>query len=377
MGCGASTQRATQPAAEATQPTVLSVPACSARPSREKVCLVGSGNWGSAVARICGQTVARNPNFEDEVTMWVHEEMIDGEPLTEIINRTHENVKYLPGVQLPENVKAVPELADAVRGATILVFVLPHQFLPKILPCIKSSLASNAIGVSLIKGIDFDENGIVLISDTIRAGLGIDVSVLMGANVANDVAKDEFCETTIGYTVQAHGRLLRELFHTSTFQVSIVEDTNGVELCGALKNIVAIGAGFCDGLGYGSNTKAAIMRIGLSEMWRFCEKMYSGVKSETFFESCGTADLITTCFGGRNRKCAEAFAASKGERSWDDIEAELLGGQKLQGTLTAREVHEVLLRVKAVKEFPLFEKIFAISYEGQAVESICKFEAIQ
>ena len=113
----------------------------------ERVCLVGSGNWGSAIARICGavriaaattrrssfltqrdaQNAARLPNFVDEVRMWVYEEMIDGQKLTDIINTTHENVKYLPGAKLPENVVAVPDLGEAVDGATILVFVIPHQ----------------------------------------------------------------------------------------------------------------------------------------------------------------------------------------------------------------------------------------------------------
>mmetsp|Transcript_46362 Transcript_46362/g.68433 ORF Transcript_46362/g.68433 Transcript_46362/m.68433 type:complete len:350 (-) Transcript_46362:115-1164(-) len=338
----------------------------------EKVCIVGSGNWGSAIARIVGGNAAAYADFADSVNMWVYEELIDGEKLTEIINTRHENVKYLKGYPLPHNIVAVPELADAVKGATILIFVLPHQFLPRLLPVIKANLTPGAKAISLIKGIDFDEKGLVLISDTIRKGLGIDVSVLMGANVAKEVADDDFCETTIGYSAgsEANGKILHKLFNTKLFQVTLAPDAAGVELCGALKNIVAIGAGFCDGLGYGGNTKAAIIRIGLVEMMRFCKKFYQGVKESTFFESCGVADLITTCYGGRNRKCAAAFAKSNGERKWDDIEAELLNGQKLQGTLTAKEVHEVLVRVDAVDEFPLFTKIYSISYAGHKVNTI-------
>merc|ERR1719426_718884 len=193
--------------------------------------------------------------------------------------------------------------------------------------------------LSAIKGIDFDENGIVLISDIIRSELGGDCSVLMGANVANDMASDAFCETTIGFKDPANGALFKLAYDDPALKVGTVQDTIGVELCGALKNIVAIGAGFVDGLGMGGNTKAAIIRIGLKEMVKFCKTFYptAGISDDTFLESCGVADLITTCYGGRNRKCAEAFAAAGKSKSLETIEAELLGGQKLQGTLTAKE----------------------------------------
>jgi len=332
--------------------------------------MVGSGNFGSALVRILGRNAEKHDVFDSEVRMYVHEEMIDGKPLTEIINETNENVKYLKGAKFGKNVVADPDLASALSGATMVCFCLPHQFLKPMMPTIKASCAPGVKALSAIKGIDFDENGIVLISDIIRKELGADCSVLMGANVANDMASDAFCETTIGYVDPKNGELFKLAYNDPALKVGTVKDTVGVELCGALKNIVAIGAGFCDGLGYGGNTKAAIMRIGLNEMVKFCKTFYSGIEDQTFLESCGVADLITTCYGGRNRKCAEAYAAAGGKKSLDDIEAELLGGQKLQGTLTAKEVNHILKMKGMEHEFPFFTTVYKISYEGASFDTL-------
>jgi glycerol-3-phosphate dehydrogenase (NAD+) len=201
-------------------------------------------------------------------------------------------------------------------------------------------LHPQARAISLIKGIDVSAKGIQLISALISSTLSIDTSVLMGANIANDVASEAFCETTIGYYNADYGQQFKQLFQTKWFRVSIVQDVAGVELCGALKNIVAVAAGLVDGLGYASNTKAAVIRIGLLEMKKFSEMFYHGVQPETFFESCGVADVITSCMAGRNRKVAEAHA--KTGKSFEELEAEMLNGQKLQGTITAKEVYEIL-----------------------------------
>lgn len=301
----------------------------------------------------------------------VYDEEYDGRLLSQIINETHENPKYLKGAKLPENVIAIPDLQEACKGANILVFAVPHQFLRGLLGLIYQVKAKSCRAISLIKGVEFDESGTpLLISDIIRAALGIDCSVLMGANVANEIAKGEFSEATIGTRIPRNGQLFAELFNTSSFRINTVGDLAGVELCGAIKNVVALSAGFVDGLGYGGNTKAAIMRIGLSEMERFCRKFFKGIQSSTFFESCGIADLITTCYGGRNRRCAEAFAREGGNRPWDDIEKELLNGQKLQGTITAKDIMVALRGLQCEHEFPLFTLTYRIAFEGAPVSDI-------
>jgi len=336
--------------------------------SKEKVAIIGSGNWGSAIAKIVGRNVLGTDQFEDDVHMWVFEEQVDGKNLTDIINTEHENVKYLPGIKFTDNVIADPNLSHAVEGATLLIFVLPHQFLGRICPQM-TAMAKGCRAISLIKGIEFENGGPVLISNMIKEAMsGMDVSVLMGANVANEVAQDQFCESTVGYKSKSNGEVWQKLFDCPTFRIGTIDDVAGTELCGALKNVVALGAGFCDGLGMGGNTKAAIIRIGLKETAKFAKTFFSGVKDDTFMESCGLADLVTTCFGGRNRKCAEAFA--KGEGTWDEIEKALLNGQKLQGTITAKDVMTVLKEKKMEAEFPLFTRIYEIAYEGKECGSI-------
>jgi len=135
---------------------------------RDKVCIIGSGNWGSAIATIIGPNCARLSNVDSKVHLWVFEEMVEVQDpngtivkrkLSEVINERHENVKYLPGVSLPENIVAEPDLATACQNATLIIFVTPHQFLPPLLPTIRKSVhPTHCRGVSLIKGLGKSNN---------------------------------------------------------------------------------------------------------------------------------------------------------------------------------------------------------------------------
>lgn len=327
---------------------------------KKKICVVGSGNWGSTIAKIIGHNVSKyHEQFENQVSMWVFEEMIDGRKLTEIINETHENVKYLPNHKLPTNVIAIPDVVEAAKDADILIFVIPHQFITRICEQLVGNIKATAFGLSLIKGfLPVPGGGIELISHAINKKLNIPIAVLMGANLAPEVADEKFCETTIGAASLENGNVLRDIIQTDYFRVVVVNDVEAVEMCGALKNIVACGAGFVDGLGYGDNTKAAVIRLGLMEMIKFAELFYPGSKLSTFFESCGVADLITTCYGGRNRRVSEAFVKSK--KSIAELEKEMLNGQQLQGPATAEEVN-FMLKAKGIEDkFPLFTAIHRI-----------------
>ncbi|XP_015430613.1 PREDICTED: glycerol-3-phosphate dehydrogenase [NAD(+)], cytoplasmic-like [Dufourea novaeangliae] len=119
--------------------------------AKQRVCIIGSGNWGSAIAKIVGANASNLSIFDDYVTMYVYEEIINGKRLTNIINETHENVKYLPGHKLPTNVVAIPDVVEAAKDADILIFVLPHQFIRRICKTLLGNIKPTAVGLSLIK----------------------------------------------------------------------------------------------------------------------------------------------------------------------------------------------------------------------------------
>eukprot|EP01068_Selenidium_serpulae_P008694 Selendium_serpulae@DN5051_c0_g1_i11.p1 len=349
---------------------------------KHKVAIIGSGNWGSSISKVIAENTAKSDLFEDEVRGWVFEEQWNGKNLSDVINETHENPKYLPGVTLPSNFKGVPDIVKAAEGATLLVFVLPHQFIEKTCKVLKGKLAPGALAISLIKGIRVVDGKLELLSEFIKRELGVPCSVLSGANVAPDIAHEEFSETTIAYSSLEAGKLWQELFDRPYFRVNCLPDIRGVETCGAVKNIIALAAGFCDGLGYGSNTKAAIIRLGVMELKGFCLLFggaEEGIVEETFFDSAGWADVITTCFGGRHVKVAAAFAraaAAGTPTTWDKLENEMLKGMKLQGQLTCQEVYSCLKQANSLDIFPLFKTTYAISFEEVHPQQLIKvFEA--
>jgi glycerol-3-phosphate dehydrogenase (NAD+) len=397
---------------------------------RHKVTVVGSGNWGSTISKIVAENTKEHPDiFEEEVQMWVYEEEVTipedsphydpsigdkPQKLTHIINKYHENVKYLPGIKLPSNLVANPSVVDAVHNSSILIFNLPHQFISRVSGQLKGHIVPFARGISCIKGVNVADDGVALFSEWIGDGLGIYCGALSGANIANEIAAEKWCATTIAYDPppmdnsrnptprtqtpnrdssrepanlsitplaelqhkDARGRTSKTklvpvpsdyppldhetfkiLFQRPYFRVRMVSDVAGVSLGGALKNIVALAAGFVIGQGLGDNAKAEIIRVGLVEMLKFGKEFFSEtVQPETFtVESAGVADLITSCSSGRNFRCAK-MAVEQGV-TVAEIEQKELNGQKLQGTSTAQEVYSFLKKRDLEKGYPLFTAV--------------------
>ena len=343
------------------------------------VSVVGSGNWGNTIAKVIAENALENPKLiAPQINMWVFEEKIDGVNLTEIINTKHENVKYLPGVKLPENLHAEPDIGKAVADADLIVFNLPHQFLHRICSQMKGKVKAGARAISCLKGLEVTPEGCKLLSTYITDILGLACGALSGANLAPEVARGKWSETSIAYPIPADfkgqgkdidSHVLRAMFHRPYFHVHVIEDVAGVSVAGALKNIVALAAGFVEGKGWGDNAKSAIMRIGLGEMLRFSETFFPDSQATTFTrESAGVADLITTCSGGRNVRVAK-YMAQTGS-SGQEAEKKLLNGQSCQGIITAKEVHDLLTNCNKLGEFPLLETTYQIVYGTEKIENI-------
>lgn len=344
-----------------------------------KVCVVGSGNWGTTIAKVVAENTKEKPElFEERVDMWVFEEQIDGTPLTQIINTKHQNVKYLPGIDLPENLVANPDLIATTKDADVIVFNIPHQFLSRIVAQMKGHIKPTARAVSCLKGFEVGPKGVQLLSDYVSQELGIECGALSGANLAPEVAKEHWSETTVAYHIpddfKGEGkdidhRVLKQLFHRPYFHVNVIDDVAGISIAGALKNVVALGCGFVNGLGWGNNASAAIQRVGLSEIIKFGRMFFPECKVETYYqESAGVADLITTCSGGRNVRVATEMA--KTGKSGEQVEKDLLNGQSAQGLVTCKEVHQWLVTSNHTDDFPLFEAVYKITYEGVPMKEL-------
>ena len=326
----------------------------------KRVGIIGSGNWGTTIARVIAENLQTQDDFDKTVKMWVFDEIVDGQSLIKIINEKHENVKYLPGYKLPETIIATGDIGEVSRESDYLIFVIPHQFIHETVRDMVGLVKPTAVGISLVKGIAFNEDKIELVTDEIERLLHIRCGSLMGANIANDIAAKEYCESTLAFPDEEVAKVWLRILSCYYFHVEVIADIVGQQVCGTLKNIVALAGGLVDGLGFGQSTKAAILRQGFVETFEFAKFAFPGrgVDVSTMMASCGFGDIVASSYGGRNRLCAEYFA--KTGIPFHECEAKLLNGQKLQGTLSAGDVYKLLKMRGALKDFPFFTTMYLI-----------------
>ncbi|XP_065366559.1 glycerol-3-phosphate dehydrogenase [NAD(+)], cytoplasmic-like [Calliphora vicina] len=326
---------------------------------KTSICVIGSGNWATAIAKIVAENASILADVEDRVNMFVYEEKFEGKRLSELINTLHVNEKYAPQLKLPENVVAVTDLVETAKYADIIIFVMPHPLIPDFCRTLLGKIKPDALAISVTKGFTPAEGaGFQLVSHTITKYLKVPCAVLMGANLATELTLDNYCEATLGCRDAKHAKLFKDILQSQNFRVTVVDDADCVEVCGFLKHLLSFGAGLLDGFDCNVNTKSACIRFGFLEMIRFIDVFYPGSKLSTFFESCGLADLITVCSASRNRRIAAAFV--KTERRYEELELQLLGGEKLIGPVAASAV-SVMLKQKGLEDkFPLFTTIHKI-----------------
>lgn len=321
-----------------------------------KIVIIGNGNWATTIAKVIAENVLTTDSFNKEVKMFVHEEIYKDTKLSEFINTFNTNPIYLEGVELPKNIIAVTDISIA-NEADILVICIPHQFID-IIKDIKPK--KGAFAINLSKGFVVKDQELLMPSTYIKRVLGIECCCLMGANLACEVAQKKLAECVLGFTKVEQVELLEKMFKNSYFRAKALPYNEGMEVCGGLKNIIALGYGIVKGNEWGSNAESIVFRKGLVEIKNFCELIKADfMVLETF---C-IGDLLTSCTAGRNFKCG--IELGKCKNLVCEIENRMKG-QKLQGPDTAKSVCEWLDLVGAKKEnFKLFYTIYKICFQGE------------
>lgn len=317
------------------------------------ITIIGDGGMGSVCAMLLCQKGLH-------VTMWGH----DADQLAEI-EKHGENVKFLPGYKLPPVLVFEPDDAKAMLGASLLISAVPCQFTRGIWQRLKEHVPGDVPIVSITKGI---ENETLLRPDEILAdvlGTGHEFAVLSGPTIANEIAAGKPATACVASSDEQLAKDIQQTFNSSHFRVYTNDDIIGVELSGAVKNVIAIAAGIIDGIGAGDNAKAALVSRGLAEIKRLGLAM--GAKENTFFGLSGLGDLITTCISphGRNRSFGERIG--KGMSAEDALAATQ---SVVEGAATCESVLALAERLDI--EMPITQAVHSIIAEGKTVQDAIK-----
>jgi glycerol-3-phosphate dehydrogenase (NAD(P)+) len=312
----------------------------------EKISVFGAGSWGTALSYVLAQ------NGHD-VLLWTHR----SEQADEI--NQHTNNRYLKNIQLPESLKATSDLQKAVGHSSVFVIAVPTKAVREVCSAISADLDKKTLFVHVSKGIEPDS--LKRISEMIREEIPSqcleDVVVLSGPSHAEEVVLEQPTTVTAACENTKSAEKVQDLFMNQYFRVYTNTDVIGVEIGGALKNIIALAVGITDGLGYGDNAKAALMTRGLAEIARLGVKM--GATPLTFSGLTGVGDLIVTCTSPHSRNWRAGNMLGKG-KTIDQVLDEM--GMVVEGIRTTKAAHQ--LSVAYNVPMPITDALYAVLFEG-------------
>jgi glycerol-3-phosphate dehydrogenase (NAD(P)+) len=311
-----------------------------------RVTVFGGGTWGTAFSMVLADA-------GNDVTLWVRRP-----ELCAAVNATRENADYLPGIRLPEHVRATADPAEAAAGAEIVVLAVPSQLLRQNLAGWVAFLPSDALLVSLMKGIEIGT--VKRMSEVVAEVASAQperVAVVSGPNLAREIAERQPAAAVVASTDPAVARRLQQVCHTAYFRPYTNTDVVGVELGGAVKNVIALACGLAEGLGYGDNTKASIITRGLAETTRLGTAL--GADPQTFAGLAGLGDLVATCTSplSRNRTFGEKLG-----RGLTVEEVVSHTRQVAEGVKSCRSILQLARRHGV--DVPIVEGVVGLIYHG-------------
>jgi glycerol-3-phosphate dehydrogenase (NAD(P)+) len=311
-----------------------------------RVAVVGAGSWGTTVAAL---VAAHAPTV-----LWVR-----GAELAAAIDSTHENAQYLPGITLPEALRATASLEDACSGAEVVVIGVPSHGFRAVLTDAAPFIEPDSAVISLSKGVEQETNLRMteVIAEVLDGHDADRIGVMTGPNLAREVAAGQPTATVVAVRDDGVAARLQQLFMSPSFRVYTNPDVVGCEIAGALKNVLAIGAGMAHGLDYGDNTKAALITRGLAELARLGSAL--GGDPLTFAGLAGMGDLIATCSSPQSRNRHVGVELGRG-RPLDEIVAEM--NMVAEGVKTTGAVLHLAAREKV--DMPLAEFVGRVLYQG-------------
>lgn len=313
-----------------------------------KACVLGSGSFGTAISTVLAQNC-------DEVRMWGRDAA-----LARAINETHQNANYLPGCELPKAIRGVTDYAEALSGVDIVVCAAPSQATREVMTRAVPHLPRHVPIVTVSKGIE--NQTLLTMTEVMEECLPDEFHPYIGVLSGPSFAKEMVLRLPTVVTVAAHWEKLaarvQKIFSTETFRTYSSNDVVGVQMGGALKNVIAIAAGIADGLGFGHNARAGIITRGLAEISRIAVRR--GANPLTLSGLAGLGDLVLTCTGELSRNRRVGMELGKG-KSLAEILAEMK--QVAEGVKTALSARD--LSVKTGVELPICHQVYCITQENK------------